>query len=342
MVADVEPPGAPVVTVIVATYNQSASLQLALQSILDQDYPDFEVWVVGDGCTDDSAAAVASLSDARLQWINLGHNAGSQFAPNNAGLQRARGRYIAYLGHDDLWLPWHLSVLVDCIEATGADFVHALGASIGPSGPAWVIGPPADGTSYGNAFMPPCSWLHRREIIDTVGLWRDPHRLPWPTDFDFHRRAFLAGKSFAFSARLGVLKFPAGAFRLYAAAGQMPQRPYVQRLKDAPEALERQILADTALALARHLSWWEWQLPLKMGTKMFLRALLRYVSREDHPLRIPEVPVRLLLDAVGLPHLWPLAVDRQAGSNRWLMPAYLRWHYRRSFRDNRRERGLPT
>ena len=342
MVAGTSPRRAPVVTVIVATYNQSASLRLALQSILDQDYPDFEVWVVGDGCTDDSAKAVASLGDARLRWINLERNAGSQFAPNNAGLQRARGRYVAYLGHDDLWLPWHLSTLVARIEESGADFVHALGASVGPSGPYGVLGPPADGASYGNWFVPPCSWLHRRDLIDTVGLWRDPHRLPWPTDFDFHRRAYLAGKIFAFSARLGVLKFPAYAFRLYATTGQMPQRPYVQRLKDAPEGLERQILADASLALARHLSWWEWRLPLNMGAKVFLRALLRYVSREDHPLRIPEVPLRLLLDAVGLPYLWPMDDDRHAGSDRWLMPAYLRWQYRRSYRDNRRGRGLPT
>jgi hypothetical protein len=38
----------------------------------------------------------------------------------------ARGRWVAYLGHDDLWFPWHLDSLVETIETESADFAHAL------------------------------------------------------------------------------------------------------------------------------------------------------------------------------------------------------------------------
>jgi len=66
----------PQVTVIIATYNSSGMLQLTLQTVLRQDMSDFEVWVVGDGCTDDSERVVASFDDRRLKWTNLARNSG--------------------------------------------------------------------------------------------------------------------------------------------------------------------------------------------------------------------------------------------------------------------------
>jgi glycosyltransferase involved in cell wall biosynthesis len=72
----------------------------------------------GDACTDDSAELVASYRDPRLHWFNLPTNSGYQSAPHNEGLRRARGRYVAYLNHDDLWLPNHLERLVAALGPT--------------------------------------------------------------------------------------------------------------------------------------------------------------------------------------------------------------------------------
>src|SRR5918911_3354227 len=105
------------VTVIIPTYNWSSVLPYSVGSALRQTLTDFEVLVVGDGCTDDSEAVVGSFGDERLRWVNLPTNTGHQSGPNNEGLRRARGELIAYLGHDDLWLPHHLSVLVGGIDA---------------------------------------------------------------------------------------------------------------------------------------------------------------------------------------------------------------------------------
>src|SRR5579872_2122093 len=98
----------PQVTVIVPTYNCSRTLRCALRTLCQQFYRDFEVWVVGDCCTDDSEQVVAAMGDSRLHWTNLTQRVGRQNGPNNEGLRRAQGKYIAYLGHDDLWFPWHL------------------------------------------------------------------------------------------------------------------------------------------------------------------------------------------------------------------------------------------
>ena len=72
--------------------------------------------MVGDACADDSEQVVAAFGDPRIRWHNLPENCGNQYGPNNAGIAMARGRHIAYLGHDDIWLPDHLQRHVDTME----------------------------------------------------------------------------------------------------------------------------------------------------------------------------------------------------------------------------------
>jgi glycosyltransferase involved in cell wall biosynthesis len=64
----------PLVTVITATFNSSGALKFTLQSLLNQEFQDFEGWIIGDGCTDDSERVVASCRDRRLRWTNLPRN----------------------------------------------------------------------------------------------------------------------------------------------------------------------------------------------------------------------------------------------------------------------------
>lgn len=87
--------GTPRVTVIIPTYNWSSALPYSIGSVLRQGFGDFELLVIGDGCTDDSAAVVGGIGDPRVRWINLPVNAGHQSAPNNEGIRQARGDVIA-------------------------------------------------------------------------------------------------------------------------------------------------------------------------------------------------------------------------------------------------------
>src|SRR5882672_1604628 len=160
----------PLVTVICSTYNSKATLRCALRSVLNQDLADFEVLVMGDACTDGTEEIIAELKDTRLHWFNFPHNTGSQSEPNNEGLRRARGRLIAFIGHDDLWFPWHLSRLVKHIEQTGADVVHDLVASVGLENIEGVYGSPHPLAGYARIYFPTSSWLHRRELAEQVGF----------------------------------------------------------------------------------------------------------------------------------------------------------------------------
>jgi len=203
------PAAEPLVSIIIATYNWGSVLRLALHSVLWQSEQDFEVLVVGDGCTDDSEAVVRSFGDARVHWHNLARNSGHQTAPNNAGLQLARGRYIAYLGHDDIWHPEHLRTLVAAIVRADADFSSSLVQMIGPEGSNYreVAGIFPPGGYRGAKGLPVSGLLHRRDVVDRIGEWKD-YRTVWRNpDVDFEYRGVEAGMRFVSTGELTVFKF---------------------------------------------------------------------------------------------------------------------------------------
>jgi hypothetical protein len=242
---------APLVSVIIATYNYSSVLRCAIQSVLGQTFRDFEILVMGDGCTDDSEAVTASFGDARICWHNLPRNSGYQAAPNNAGLDRARGRYVAYLGHDDLWMPDHLDCLVRKIEQTGADVAYSLGIMIGPpASPARVLtGATKSGAYEPDALVPPSTVLHRTDMIRDTGGWRDYRELHTPSDIAFLSAAWAAGKRFAQVRQLTALKFP-GPWRedIYKTRPSFEQEAYLARLNDPSLLIEELTLLAVALA----------------------------------------------------------------------------------------------
>ena len=86
-------------TVIIPTYNWAPVLPYSIGSVLDQTLTDFELLVVGDGCTDESEGVVRDIArqDSRVRWINLPENTRSQSKPNNEGNRQARGEFVAYL-----------------------------------------------------------------------------------------------------------------------------------------------------------------------------------------------------------------------------------------------------
>ncbi|BCW88098.1 hypothetical protein sos41_12360 [Alphaproteobacteria bacterium SO-S41] len=201
----------PRVSVIIATYNWSAALACALQSVLYQTMDDFEVLVVGDACTDDSAAVVAALGDPRVTFFNLEERCGSQWGPNNFGLSRARGAFVAYLGHDDIWWPDHLEVSLAAAEREAAEVTAALTIMYGPPGSGVFC---HSGLFPGSIFQPeyffvPSSMLHRRALIERTGPWRSAAEAGRQTDVDFVRRLRDADAHVVETAELTVFKFNA-------------------------------------------------------------------------------------------------------------------------------------
>jgi glycosyltransferase involved in cell wall biosynthesis len=104
----------PTVSVVIPAYNAAWCVRKAIDSVLAQDYRDFELIVVNDGSTDDTAAVLASYGKA-IQVIDQAN--GGMSNARNAGIRAARGEFIAYLDSDDWWLPGKLGRQVELMQS---------------------------------------------------------------------------------------------------------------------------------------------------------------------------------------------------------------------------------
>lgn len=129
---------APIVSVVMATYNGAQWVAPTIQSLLGQSFPDFELIIVDDCSTDDTRAALAAIDDPRIRIIHAEQNRGPVHS-RNRGFAEARGRYIAALDQDDVCHPERLARQVAFLDtqsdtvlvATSADLL--MGSRILPS-----------------------------------------------------------------------------------------------------------------------------------------------------------------------------------------------------------------
>ena len=203
-------PSAPPVTVVTTTYNWPEALAQAIPTVLAQRYGDFEYLVYGDGCTDETEDLVRSFDDPRIVWRNLPENHGNQADVNRIALSEARGEYIAYLNHDDLWFEDHLSVTVPLCRDNDVDIASGLSLVVAPP-PHQYRGlsgvPKAKGAGQFDYAPFTSVVVHPLKSALECGSWQ-----PWrqsvkvPTIDFFTRLAGLRGR-LAISAHITAVKF---------------------------------------------------------------------------------------------------------------------------------------
>ncbi|MFV0635184.1 glycosyltransferase family 2 protein [Mitsuokella sp. WILCCON 0060] len=96
------------VSVIMPAYNCRATLAESIKSVTAQTFADWELLVIDDCSSEPLADIVESFHDARIRYVRLLENSGVAKA-RNTGIALAKGRYIAFLDSDDLWLPEKLT-----------------------------------------------------------------------------------------------------------------------------------------------------------------------------------------------------------------------------------------
>lgn len=104
----------PKVSVIIPTYNLCDLLRSTIDSVLAQTLGNLELIIVDDGSTDDTRDVVQSIEDRRVRYFHK-DNGGTPSA-RNYGLARAKGEFVAFLDHDDLWPPNYLDVMIGNLE----------------------------------------------------------------------------------------------------------------------------------------------------------------------------------------------------------------------------------
>ncbi len=110
------------ISVVIPLYNKAQSIRKTLDSVLAQTYKDFEVVVVDDGSTDDSAnVAETVLRECKVYGVEcrgrvIRKTNGGVSSARNAGILAAKGEYVAFLDGDDLWHSEYLETLHQLIE----------------------------------------------------------------------------------------------------------------------------------------------------------------------------------------------------------------------------------
>ena len=206
----------PRVSILLPTHNRANVLPFAIRSVLAQTVRDFELLVVGDGCTDNSADVVQGFNDSRIHWFDLPKTPGFGYANRNIILQKARGEYIGFMAHDDLWLSDHLELLLPLFKDKNLEIVY--------SRPLWVIPVGMIVPGFFNlnhlqtrqAFLkkqanaiPASCVIYRRNCFQKYGYWND--KLPQSADWDMWIRIIKGGgeENFAYLGDSTCLHFKA-------------------------------------------------------------------------------------------------------------------------------------
>ena len=116
----------PLISVIIPVYKVEAYLTACVESVLAQTYQNFEIILVDDGSPDNCPQMCDEFAvrDSRIRVIHKPN--GGLSSARNAGIDRAKGEYLAFLDSDDLWTPLFLERLYRAIGETGADLAVCL------------------------------------------------------------------------------------------------------------------------------------------------------------------------------------------------------------------------
>jgi glycosyltransferase involved in cell wall biosynthesis len=185
---------APLITVIIPTYNRAGLLGRAIRSVLKQSFERFELIVADDSSTDATEAVVSRFSDPRIVFIRRSTNGGNA-AARNTGILAARGEYICFLDSDDEFLPGYFeavtTVLEDSPEGVGFAWVGRYLVTPGSDGDEWITERPPPGKDVEDEYL---SFLYRfrggtsrglvvkRRCFEEIGLFDERLRAAVDTD----------------------------------------------------------------------------------------------------------------------------------------------------------------
>lgn len=270
----------PLVSIIMPAHNAERFIEAAIRSVLAQHYQHWELLVIDDASTDNTAERVQHFQDERIRYHRV-ERIGAPAGVRNIGLQRAQGEFIAFLDADDLYLPDALEILTSCLlqnpQLTAAyGFALCMDETENPLPQDLVLEP---GLLPGTCQLPPgypVQWkrilagdfscqlptlMLRRETLQRVGFFNED--LCGPEDYEFFTRLYLDYFE-------GVACLPAYIYRY---------RIYANSLTKAPEHVDR--ILQSALRIK---DWLFTEAPLPEGLQQYKsRSYLmcfRYFARE--------------------------------------------------------------
>lgn len=103
------------VAIIMPAHNAERTIKKSIESILNQTFPDFILYIINDASTDNTKSIILNFSDPRIVYLENEYNMGVA-SSRNKGIKLSNSQYIAFLDSDDLWLPEKLQKQITYLE----------------------------------------------------------------------------------------------------------------------------------------------------------------------------------------------------------------------------------
>jgi len=192
----------PLVSIIIPCFNSEKTITDAVNSILAQTYSNYEIIIVDDASTDKTQEICLKLSgeNNKIKYFRLEVNSGGPSYPSNFGVSKSNGDYVAFLDHDDEWLPEKLKKQISFLVENNFDMASCYILSFG-NGKEQILKiiqkPPYLGEILQRNFLTSLSTIViKKDIFEKIGGFDTV--LKGPQDWDFYINFFTKGFNFGY------------------------------------------------------------------------------------------------------------------------------------------------
>lgn len=192
----------PVVSIVIPTYNHAKFLRGALNSLLAQNFTEWEAIVVNNFSQDDTVSVIESYGDPRIRLVNFA-NHGIIAASRNHGIAHTTAPYIAFLDSDDIWYPEKLDKCLQRLRQ-GYDMVCHAEKWVGPGNRVRTVmyGPETRATYSALLYEGNCistsAVVVRRELVERVGCFSEETAFITAEDYELWLKLARAGSRIGF------------------------------------------------------------------------------------------------------------------------------------------------
>jgi glycosyltransferase involved in cell wall biosynthesis len=192
------------VDVIIATYNRKDFLIETLKSVQSQSFSDWQCWIAEDGETQEKLELLKPfLKDDRFKY-SPGEHAGFPATPRNRAIRKGKGKYVAILDDDDLWLPEKLERQVEFLEShpkcalLGCNALRWAGTGKWDNSPLYFKKYKTEKINYiamlSQNYIVHSSAILRRTALEQAGLYNETLNPPIGEDYDLWLRVGALGQ----------------------------------------------------------------------------------------------------------------------------------------------------